>query len=95
MAGVWRIAGYNSNELEFECRIPEGTLSEAEVIVLLQRLAARHLDPDEVVSSSLRKNAKSYVGHLEITKSYGKKNALMTRGNPFYTAAVEDGNDGS
>ena len=78
----------------WERLIPLGLLSEAEMIVLLQRLATRHLDDDEVVNSSLRKNVKGYLSHLEVRQNIGGKPALMTTGTGHhYTATIQEAGD--
>ena len=45
MAGkrYWKIAGYDGEKQTFEKILPAGSLSESQVILLLQRLAAKHL----------------------------------------------------
>ena len=58
MPQFWKITGYDGNRPLYERKIRLGTMSEPEMTTLLQRLAAKHLDEDEVVASSLRKNAK-------------------------------------
>ena len=94
MSQFWKINGYDGAQLVWERLIPAGILSEAEMIFLLQRLAARHLDDDEVVNSSLRKNAKGYLSHLEVRKSIGRKHALMTTGTGHhYTATIQEAVD--
>jgi hypothetical protein len=87
----WVVRGYDGLEQTFERAMPEGLLSEAEMKVLLQRLACRHLSDDEVVSSSLRKSAAGYRADLEIKQSHGGRFALMTTGSGnHYTANVEE-----
>lgn len=82
----WKIQGYDGLEKTFEQTIPFGSLSEKEMIALLQRLAARHLDDEEVVSASLRKNACGYEAHLEVNRI---DSGLMTTGSGHnYTATV-------
>lgn len=89
-ARSWVIVGYDSTKQVFERRLPEGSLSEAEVITMLERLAARHLVDDEVVSASLRKNAVGYRPDLEIRKNHGGRYGLMTTGNPHYIASIDE-----
>lgn len=92
MARFWKITGYNSDEIEFECRVPEGALSETAMIALLQRLAARHLEADEVVSSSLRRNASGYTSHLEVRRNADGSPSLMTTGTGhYYMATIQEG----
>jgi hypothetical protein len=83
----WKITGYDGTQVTFERLIPG---SEAEIIRVLQRLASRHLNDEEVVLSSLRKNSKGYLSHLEIQRNSG--GALTTTGSGhWYTATVPEG----
>lgn len=84
------IVGYDSAVRVFERRRPEGSLSETEVITILERLAARHLVDDEVVSDSLRKNASGYRPDLEVQKNHGGRYGLMTTGNPHHAAGIDE-----
>lgn len=87
----WKICGYDGAREVFQRAVPEGALSESEVIILLQRLASRHLTDDDVVSSSLRKNADDYAVHLEVQRSRGGKYVLMTTGSGHhYIATIEE-----
>ena len=94
MSQFWKITGRDGNQPFYERRIPIGSVSEAGMVRLLQHLAARHLDEDEVVESSLRKNAKGYRSHWEIRKNIGGKPGLMTMTpGHHYTATIEEGKD--
>jgi len=86
----WVIVGYDSTKQVYERRLPEGSLSEAEVITMLQRLASRHLTDDEVVSASLRKNASAHRSDFEVLRNGGGRYALMTTGNPHYIASIDE-----
>ncbi len=87
---VWKIRGHDGLVPIFEQTIP-GNLSEREVIALLQRLASRHLSNDEVVSASLRKNAKGYTPHLEVLPNHhGTPGIMTTCGGYNYVATIED-----
>ena len=83
---AWRIEGYDSIELIFERDVP-GNLSESEVLAMLQRLAARHLSPDEIVSASLRRGAKN---RSELLDPIGRKDSLHVGQNPYYIATWRD-----
>jgi hypothetical protein len=86
---AWIVEGYENNKKVYETVLP--MLSEPEVIALLQRLQSRHLNADEIVSSSMRKNSKGYASHLEINKNQGGKYSLMTTGTGhWYTATIRD-----
>jgi len=61
----WKIVGYDGTHKLFERVLPLGSLSESEMTTLLQRLAAAHLGPDEIINASLRRSAKSYAPLLE------------------------------
>ncbi len=86
----WKIRGNDGGLQVFERAIAEGSLSESEMIVILQRLASRHLIDYEVVSSSLRKNANGYAAHLEVQRCHGKNYALMTTGSDHHYIATEE-----
>ena len=42
----WKITGYDGTEQTFERLLPLSSLNESQVIALMQRLAAKHLDED-------------------------------------------------
>jgi hypothetical protein len=92
MAGrYWKITGYDGASTVYERSVPESALTEAEVVTLLQRLAARHLSDDEVFLSSLRSDTKGFTPHLQISRNSGGKPALMTTGSGHhYTATIEE-----
>jgi hypothetical protein len=52
----WKIEGYKSTELVFEKTLPGG-YSNREIKTLLQRLACRDLNPEEVFAASLRRRS--------------------------------------
>jgi hypothetical protein len=83
----WKITGYDSATAIYEGEAPS-TLTEDEIATMLQRLAARHLSPGEVVAASLRKNLKGYAPLLEchIDRAGKKGNSVWTGGNPHYIA---------
>jgi hypothetical protein len=88
VAQYWVTRGYEGAERTFERHIPVGHLSEKEVEMLLKRLAARHLTEDEIVDSSLRKNAAGYAPHLEV---HSGRDGMSTIGTDFhYIAVVRD-----
>jgi len=85
---VWKIRGYDGDKQVFEQSIPAGSLTDQEMIALLQRLASRHLSDGDVIASSLKKNASGYAPLLEVRRHHW---TFATEGQPFrYTAAVED-----
>ena len=85
----WKIEGHDSLDQIFERVIPKSSLTEKGVIALLQRLSARHLDPDEIVSSSLQPKASGYRPLLESRVSQAGRRPTITCGeNPHYVASV-------
>jgi hypothetical protein len=85
----WLIRGYRGLEKVFERKLPLGFLSETEMIQLLQRLYCKHLDIDEIINASLRKNAKDYASFLEHDKEAKADRFSISVGhNPWYIASV-------
>ena len=85
----WVIHGYDGATCIYEKIITEGAASEGQMAELLLRLQSRHLTPDEVVASSLKRGSKARVDHLEVTKNHGGTFALMTTGSSWhYTARL-------
>ncbi|MEH0196714.1 hypothetical protein V7S57_12685 [Caulobacter sp. CCNWLY153] len=90
MTKHWRIVGYDSYDIVFDTRIPFGSLSEAEMKVLLARLQCRHLTDEEIVTSSLRRNARNRSHHIEVIANRGGRPGLMTTSTGiYYVATVE------
>ncbi len=85
MSQIWKITGYDGDQTVYERRIRLGSISEAGMITLLKCLAARHLDEDEIVESSLRKNAKEPPSHLEVRKDASGlwTTGTKTNGRPY------------
>lgn len=91
MAGkrYWKIAGYDGEKQTFEKILPAGSLSESQVILLLQRLAAKHLDDEEIVSASLRSKAPGYRSLLEPQRGRGgRRPTISVEAGRTYVAAV-------
>ena len=94
MSQFWKITGYEGLQRLYERQIPLGSMSESKMTTLLQRLAARHLDFDEVIDSSLRKSAEGRPNHFEVREISGRKRGLETLGTGHhYIATIEEGND--
>ena len=91
----WSIRGYDSTETIYERVVPFGCLSERQVIALLQRLASRHLDEDEVTDSSLKRNSKAYRALLEPHCDVVNATRVMISvgENPYYVASVWEQQD--
>ena len=56
---VWTVAGYEAGEKVFERTIPVDAIAESDVKGLLQRLAARGLSEEDVISASLGSDHRS------------------------------------
>ena len=88
MRWFWKISSYDGDKLEFERLIPKGNISEAKMKVLLQHLSAMHLEPEEVILSSLRKNATGYLTLLEVRTGLGGLDTIST--GHHYTATIQE-----
>ncbi len=84
----WRIEGYDGANKTYEKLIPEGALNESAVIALLQRLSARHLAEDDIVSSSLRHGAPDYMPHLEPRISKDDHHTVRVGTDAYYVAGI-------
>jgi len=84
----WKIEGYDSTNKTFERVLPYSFLTKKYVIALMQRLSARHLDEDEIVSSSLRPKAPGYTQLLEPRAGRGGRHTISVGENPHYVASV-------
>jgi hypothetical protein len=87
---VWVITGFESSASVYDHRLPIDSLSESEVLTLLQRLASRHLTPEEIISASLRKGAPGYSSLLEPVPDHGGRYAVSVGNICRYTASVDD-----
>ncbi len=86
MAKVWHIEGFEGGTVIFESDMP-GIMSLSEIETTLQRLVARNLSPDEIVSASLRKSAR---GHSPLLERVGKGAPVCYGENPYYIATSRD-----
>ncbi len=88
----WQISGYDGLAKIYERRLPWGSLSEAEVTEMLRRLQCRHLSDDEIIDSSLRKNAPGKAHHLNIDQNKKDQTAVWAlstvNSSWFYTAKI-------
>ncbi len=88
----WRIEGYDSCVTVFQKTLPFGKLSEAQMVALLQRLAAKHLSDNEIVAASLRPNASGYaplLDHRVASRATGAARYMISIGtNPHYVASI-------
>ena len=68
-ASVWEITGWDSSEQIFQTTVPCGSITEDQLHALLRALVAKFgLTPREIVGSYLKRGAKGYMAHLEISK---------------------------
>ncbi|MCH9054085.1 MAG: hypothetical protein IIA72_24060 [Proteobacteria bacterium] len=84
----WKIIVYDGAEKTFEKLLPVGSLSKSGIISLLQRLAAMHLNEDEIISTSLRRNAPGYWSLLEPQYSRGKHPTITIYAGREYEASI-------
>ncbi|MDE0047129.1 MAG: hypothetical protein OXU19_14930, partial [bacterium] len=89
----WMIRGADGGSPIYEKSVPVECFSDEEMIVLLQRLDSRHLEPDEVVASSLPKGRKGRMTHLDIPPTGPNNRAHYTTGSPYYVATVEEADE--
>lgn len=66
----WTVTGYEAGEKVFERTIPVNSIAESDVKALLQRLAARGLSEEDVVSASLGSDHRS--GALGLSEVEGE-----------------------
>ena len=85
---IWKIRGSDGDKPFFEADIAAGAMSEKEMTTLLQRLVSRHLTGEEVVSGSLRSNAKGYLPCLEVRPNRGGTPGLWTTGSGHHYIAI-------
>lgn len=94
---VWEITGWDSTQQIFQTTVPCADISEVQLDALLQTLVAKFaLTPREIIGSYVKRRAKGYMAHLEITKSNSeeRKTADHSCGdNPYFIARVVPPND--
>ena len=80
---IWVVEAFDGRNKVFEGRVP--TSSQYHIRLLLERLASRHLTPQQIIDAYLAK-----TNDLEIDEIAGpdKRVTLATRGNPRYVAAL-------
>ena len=84
---TWLIQGFDGVEQLLQERI-SSALSEKEAGALLQRLAARHLLPAEIIGASLRRGMKGYNTLLAINREPRERVILSVGANPHYIASL-------
>jgi hypothetical protein len=82
----WKIEEYFSNQLR-GTYWAHGNLSEAEVSIIMRQLAARHLQPDEIICANLRRRSLGRAELLHVRNSTG---VLQVGQNPFLVARKVD-----
>lgn len=85
----WTIVGYDAGLKSFEQTISVDSISESEVKTLLQRLVARGMTEDEVVTASIGSERKSL---LELQEIDGEDFGFTTdqTGLRYYVATLSD-----
>jgi len=91
MAKHWRIQKVEGLTVVWETTVPYGRLTEKQIEPMLQRLAARHLTEDEIISGSLRKNAKGHHDLLRVHRDVRPGHVMIyTTLDPHYLVTVVD-----
>lgn len=89
---LWEITGWGSTVQIVQVTVPCAQISEVQLDALLQALVAKFgLTPREIVGSHLRRRAKGYMAHLEITKTNSDKRKSTHHScgdNPYFIARV-------
>ena len=85
----WKIAGYANGKIFFERTLPYHHLTSGQASGLIQRLAARHLSPEDIVTASQKMGTSGRTDHLEVRCISGRPLRLTTAGDPYFTASVE------
>lgn len=85
----WRIEGFDGAKKIFEADVT-GRLGDQQIVALLQRLAARHLEPEEIIASSLPKRAAGYRGLLERNADDRGRGPITVGHGTFYLARRTD-----
>lgn len=85
----WTIVGYDAGIKSFEQTIPVDAISESQVKTVLQRLAARSLTEEEVISASL---GSERDGPLDLQELDGEDFGFTTdqSGLRYYVATLGD-----
>src|SRR6266705_6497423 len=89
---VWEITGWDSSKQIFQTTVPCATINEVQLHALLRALAAKFgLTPREIVGSYLKRRARGYMAHLEISKSNSNESRTTDHScgdNPYFIARV-------
>jgi hypothetical protein len=90
MARIWKIVRHGAPD-QWEDSIPEESLAEGQLVMLLSRLAASHLPP--AATTSLPRSAPRYTSSLTVKSDrLGNKRLIMyASGSPVhYIATLEE-----
>ncbi|SRR6266446_6923145 len=94
---VWEITGWDSFEQIFQTTVPCAKITEVQLDALLRALVAKHgLTPREIVGSYLKRRARGYMPHLEVSKSNSVERRTTDHScgdNPYFIARVLRPND--
>ncbi len=85
----WKIEVHDGGNQTFEKLLPAGCLTETGAIALLQRLAAMHLNEEEIIASSLRRNARGYrplLEHQIYDPGGSRRMIVVNAGREFYAS---------
>ena len=84
-----RIDGADGDRTILRKFVPLGNLSDKGIIRLLQRLACKGLDPEDIIAGSLPKNATGYHPVFDPRIGRGGRRKTITVGHgKDYTASV-------
>ena len=82
----WKIEEYDGDKLLGTYWAP-GNLTETEISNTLKQLAARHLEPSEIICANLRQRSIGRTDLLHVRNSAG---VLQVGENPFWVARKAD-----
>ena len=88
MPKVWMIRGFDGTTPTYAEDVPVECFSDEEMIALLKCLASRHLEPFEIVASSLPERCDGRRDHLDVRPIGGDNRGFMTNGGWHYVANV-------
>ena len=89
-ANMWRIEGYNGEKLAMSDTLSVAAFSEEEIVILLQRLASKHLADHEIISASRRKNSVGYSSALEQRIDRSNVTTIMVGSDPHFVARLTE-----
>ena len=85
----WKVLGWNGTEMIYEGEFQSGSYTEKKMVTFLQRLACRHLTPDEIASASRKRRKGEDYGLLEPSRDTSNERLTLSVGvGPHYTATI-------